>query len=194
MAGFNLLRYPTLDRQAHLRRQWRAGLSGVVLGGALAGLAVQWAAWQTEHLLQTRQALQAELSERQRQVALRQQQAGQNQAMGQQLTQLTQLQKQQQAWTLLQSAVIEEAQSQGLRLQRLQVESGRLEIQAQAPHVQAMSRAAQRLSERWAQPLHLSSLEVLPAAQALSPQVSFVWQGTWPGLTDGVVSPHKARP
>jgi hypothetical protein len=194
MPGFNLLQYPTLDRQESVRRQWRVGLVGVVLGGALAACAVQWLAWQTEHLLLRRQGLQTELSERKRQVELHQQQAVQNQTIRQQLTQLTQLQHQQQAWTLLQSAVMEEAQSQGLRLQRLQVESGRLEIHGQAPTVQAMSHAAQRLSARWGQPLHLSSLEAAHVDHAAPSGVSFVWQGTWAGLTNDVVLLNKAKP
>ncbi|MGV0961508.1 MAG: hypothetical protein ACOYB1_16915 [Limnohabitans sp.] len=194
MPGFNLLHYPMLDRQARARRQWRVGWTGVLVGGVLAACAVQWASRQTEQLLQTRQGLQAELNARKRQVEVRQQQALQNQSIGQQLTQLMQLQNQLQAWALLQSAVLQEAQGQGLRLQRLQVESGRFEIHGHAPTVQAMSRAAQRLSERFGLPLHLSSLEAVASDHAVSTAVSFVWQGTWPGLTHGAAAPNKAAP
>jgi hypothetical protein len=92
---------------------------------------------------------------------------------------------------LLQSSVLEEAQSLGLSLQRLHVEAGRIDIQGQAPTAQAMTRAVQRLSERWGQPLHLVSLEASSAAASV---VTFVWQGTWPGVADGVVSLNKAKP
>jgi hypothetical protein len=194
MPGFNLLHYPTLERQKSVRRLWRVGMLGVVFGGVLAACAVQWAIRQTEHLLQTRQGLQAQLNERKRLVEWHQQLVLQNQSTRQQLTQLAQLQNQQQAWALLHRALLEEAQGQGLHLQRLQVESGRFEIHGQAPTVQAMSRVAQRLSERWQQPLQLSSLEARPEGQAASPVVTFVWQGTWPGLTDGLAAPNKAKP
>jgi hypothetical protein len=194
MPDFNLLHYPTLDRQQSLRRQWRSGLVGAFLGIALAGSAVAWWSWQTEQLQQTRQSVQAQWVERKRQTDLRQQQRQQDQSVQQQLAQLSLLQSRQQAWLLLQSSVMEEAQSQGLRLQRLQVEAGRVEIQGQAPSAQVMSDAAQRLSDRWGQPLHLLSLEALPASEAASKGVSFVWQGTWPGLTEAVVQTHKARP
>ena len=132
MPDFNLLHYPTLDRQESLRRQWRSGWVGVVLGAMLAGSAVPWWLWQTDHLQQSLQVLQARLAERKRQTEWRQQQRLQDQADRQQLTQLSQLQSQQQAWALLQSSVMEEAQSQGLRFQRLQVETGRMEIHGQA--------------------------------------------------------------
>ncbi len=194
MPDFNLLHFPTLDRQQTLRRQWRSGLVGAFLGIALAGSAVAWWSWQTEVLQKTRQGLQAQLMERRRQSELRQQERLQDQSVQQQLTQLSQLQLRQQAWLLLQSSVMEEAQSQGLRFQRLQVEAGRLEIQGEAPSAQVMSRAAQRLSERWGQPLHLLSLEALPASDVASTGMSFVWQGTWPDLADGAVHTHKARP
>jgi hypothetical protein len=141
-----------------------------------------------------RQGLQTQLAERKRQTDLRQQQRLQDQSVQQQLTQLSLLQSRQQAWLLLQSSVMAEAQSQGLRLQRLQVEAGRVEIHGQAPSAQAMSTAVQRLSEHWGQPLHLLSLEALSASDVASTGVSFVWQGTWPGLTDVAVSSSKPRP
>lgn len=193
MSGFNLLHFPTLDRQQSRRRQWRAVWIGVGLGAVLAGSWVQWQLWQTDQLHQSLHELQGQLSERKRQIESRQQQAQKNQVLHQQLTQLARLQSQQQAWTLLQSSVLEEAQSLGLSLQRLHVEAGRIDIQGQAPTAQAMTRAAQRLSERWGQPLHLVSLEASSADTAAS-AVTFVWQGTWPGVADGVVSLNKAKP
>lgn len=194
MPDFNLLHYPTLDRQESLWRQWRSGLAGLFVGVAVTGSALAWWSWQTEQLQQMRQGVQAQVVERKRQTDLREQQRLQDQSVQQQLAQLSQLQSRQQAWLLLQSSVMAEAQSQGLRLQRLQVEAGRVEIHGQAPSAQVMSGAAQRLSERWGQPVHLLSLEALPASDVASTGVSFVWQGTWPGLTDGAIPISKARP
>lgn len=152
MSGFNLLHFPTLDRQASLRRRWRSGWMGAALGAVLAGIGVQWQSWQTDQLHQALQDLQSQLAERKRQTEWRQLQTQQNQIQIQQLAQLGQLQSQQQAWTLLQSSVLEQAKSLGLVLQRLQVESGRIEIQGHAPTAQAMARAVQQLSERWGSP------------------------------------------
>jgi TolA-binding protein len=194
MTGFNLLRFPTLERQQREKRRWRSGWMGAGVGAVLAGGWMQWQSWQTDHLHQTLQGLQIQLAERQRQTQSQRQQAQQNQMQREQWAQLDRLQTQQQAWTLLQGSVLEEAQIQGLVLQRLQVDAGRIDIQGHAPTVQAMTRALQRLSERWGQPLHLSSLETFASGDFASTGVSFSWQGTWPALGDKATQQGQAKP
>jgi hypothetical protein len=194
MSGFNLLHYPTLDRLDRQRRRWRSGWIGAACGAMLAGSWVQWQSLQTEALQSTLTDLQARLGERQRQATGRQQQASQNQILRQQLDQLSVLQAQQQAWHRLHSGLLQEARSAGLVLQRLQVEAGRIDIQGQAPSAQAMTRAAQQLAQRWDQPLHLLSLEAVPAQGEASSAVSFVWQGRWPALADGSAPTSKVQP
>lgn len=194
MSDFNLLHFPTLDRQDRQRRRWRSGWIGAACGAALAGVWVQWQSLQTEALQRSLRDLQARLGERQQQAAGRQQQAAQNQIVRQQLAQLSVLQAQQHAWHRLHSGLLQEARSVGLVLQRLHVEAGRIDIQGQAPSAQAMTRAAQQLAQRWDQPLHLLSLETLPAQGAAPSAVSFVWQASWPGLVDGAAPLNKAQP
>ncbi len=82
----------------------------------------------------------------------------------------------------------------GLHLQRLQVEADRIEVQGQAPSAQVMTRALQALSQHWGHGLHLLSQEAAWASVTPSSELSFVWQGTWPGLSHGQVSENKAKP
>ena len=194
MAGFNLLKFPTLDRRQRGQRRWRLGWMGAGVGAVLAGGWVQWQSWQTDQLHQTLHGLQIRWAERQRQTQSHRQQAQHHQIQREQLDQLARLQTQHQAWTLLHGSLLEEARSQGFILQRLQVEAGRIEIQGQAPNTHAMTSALQRLSARWGQPLHLSSLEAWAAGDTASTGVSFTWQGTWPALANGLVLPSKAKP
>ncbi|WP_108412853.1 hypothetical protein [Limnohabitans sp. Jir72] len=193
MADFNLLHFPTLDRQETWRRQWHSGWMGVAFGFVLAGCWVQWQIIETDKLQQALHELQTRLNERQRQAQLHQQAAKRNQALQQQWTQLTQLQSRQHVWTLFQSSLLEDAQRLGLSLQRLQVEAGRIDIQGQAPTAQAMSHALQHLSERWGQPLRLVSMEMMSVGDAALSPVSFAWQANWPGLGDTVVPLTQAK-
>jgi hypothetical protein len=194
MTGFNLLHYPTLDLQTRLRRRWLALGLGAAWGVLLAGGCLQWQVWQTHQLRQTLQGLQTRVSEHTRQTEAVQLQRQKNQAHMAQTTGLTRLQTQQSAWTLLQSSLLEEASVHGLHLQRLQVEEDRIEVHGQAPSAQVMTRALQALSQRWGHGLHLLSQEAVWTSVTPSPELSFVWQGTWPGLSHRQVSENKAKP
>lgn len=192
MAHFNLLRFPTLERQQKWRQQWQTAGLGALLGALLAagGLAVQ--SFQMDPLVSQTQALRSQLDERQRWAQTRQQQQAQNQLIRQQLTQLEKLQSQQQAWVLLHAGLQEVLPHQGIRLQRLQAEAGRLDLQGQAANAQAVGSGAQKLAERWGIPLNLQSLEADGTVQGSS-TLSLAWQAPWPALQDGVAS-AKARP
>ncbi len=194
MSGFNLLHYPTLDQHLRLRRRWLALGLGAAWGVLLAGGWLQWQIGQTEQLRQTLQGHESRWKEHTRQAEAGQLLRQQNQAQNAQTAWLTRVQTQQSAWTVLQSSLLEEAPRHGLHLQRLQVEADRIEVHGQAPSAQAMNRALQALSKRWGHGLYLLSQEAALAADTPAPGVSFVWQGTWPGLSDGPVSDSKVKP
>lgn len=189
--SLNLLNYPTLERQQRLRRQGRAGGLGAAAGAVMAGVALYGMSWQTDGVDAQKKALQAQLDERQRKGQARQQRQAQNQELQQVLTQLGQMQTHQQAWTHVLSGLQEVLPQQGLRLQRLQVEAGRIDAQGLAPDAASITRAAQPLSERWGVPLILQSLET-DASNAQG--VSFAWQASWPALVDGALPLNRSKP
>lgn len=190
-SGLNLLRYPTLARQQRWHRQGRAGLLGAGAGALVAGVALGGISWQTDTWMAETQSLQARLDERQRKVIAGQQRQAQNQQLQQVLAQLGPLQTHQLAWLQLQSGLQEALPQHGLRLQKLQVEAGRIEMHGQAQDAQAIGRAAQSLSERWGVPLSLQSLEA-DASKAQS--VSWAWQAHWPALADAAQPTQGGKP
>lgn len=192
MPYFNLLRFPTLERQQKWRQHWQTGGLGALLGALLAGGGLVLQSFETDQLAVQTHALKSQLAEHQRRAHVRQQQQAQNQLIHQQLTHLSQLQTQQQAWVRLHSGLWDVLPHDGIRLQRLQVEAGQLDLQGQAANAQAVSRAAQKLSEHWDIPLKLQSLEAHGGALDAS-MLSLAWQAQWPALQDGAVS-GKAPP
>ena len=66
MADFNLLHYPTLDRQQRWRRQWRMAGMGAGLGAALTGSVLTVWAWQLDSLRDQTRELQGQLAEHKR--------------------------------------------------------------------------------------------------------------------------------
>jgi hypothetical protein len=190
-SGLNLLRYPTLERQQRRRRQGRAGLLGAGAGALMAGAALCAMSWQTDTWMAETQTLQARLDERQRKVIAGQQQQAENQKLQLVLAQLSPLQTHQPAWQQFQRGLQEALPQHGLRLQRLQVEAGRIEMYGQAQDTQAIGRAAQSLSERWAVPLSLQSLE---ADASKAPSVSWAWQAHWPALADASKPTQGGKP
>lgn len=190
-AGLNLLRYPTLARQQRLHRHGREGLLGAGAGALMAGAALLALSWRTDTLMVETQSLQAQLDERHRQVLAGQQRRAHNQQLQQVVTQLGPLQTQQLAWGQLHSGLQEVLPQHGLRLHRLQVESGRIDVHGQALDAQAIGRAAQALTERWGVPLALQSLEA-DATQGQT--VSFAWQASWPALAFGAGPSQRSKP
>lgn len=192
MAHFNLLRFPTLERQQKWRQQWQTSALGVLLGTLLAAGGLAVLSFQADQLAAQTQALRGQLAERQRWARTLQQQQVQNQLIRQQLTQLEQLQSQQQAWVLLHSGLLQVPPHHGIRMQRLQVEAGQLDLQGRATSAQALSSVAQMLTERWGISLNLLSLEADGTARDAA-ALSFAWQGQWPALVNAV-APGKAKP
>ena len=192
MAHFNLLRFPTLEREQKQRQQWQTAGLGALLGALLAGSVLAVQCFETDQLVAQTQGLRSQLAERQRLAHTRQEQQVQNQLIRQQLSQLEQLQSQQQAWVLLHRGLLEVPPHHGIRLQRLQVEAGQLDLQGQAASAQAVSSVAQMLAERWGVPLNLQSLESDGAARDAA-ALSFAWQCQWPALLNAV-APGKAKP
>jgi hypothetical protein len=192
MAHFNLLRFPTLERQEKLRQQWQTAGLGALLGALLGAGCLMLQSFQTDQLAAQAHGLRSQLAERQRLAQTRQQQQVQNQLIRQQLAQLGQLQSQQQAWVLMHRGLLEVPPHLGIRLERLQVQAGQLDLQGQAASPRGVSSAAQKLSERWGIPLNLQSLEADGAVLGAS-ALSFSWQGQWPALMNGA-EPDKARP
>jgi Tfp pilus assembly protein PilN len=193
MVGLNLLRFPTLERQQQSRRRWLFIGAGLVLGGVLAAGGLSVLAGQTEQLKLQTQKVQNQLAESKRAAQTRQQQQMHLQLVGQQLRQLTHLKSQQEAWVEMQSSLLDVIPGQGVRLQRLQVEAGRIDLQGHAAHVPAMSLVAQMLAERWGTPLHLQSVETGGAATGAS-AFSFAWQGQWSALDLGSGPSRKGQP
>jgi Tfp pilus assembly protein PilN len=193
MVDLNLLRFPTLERQQQSRRRWLFIGAGLVLGGVLAAGGLSVLARQTEQLKLQTQRVQNQLAESKRAAQTRQQQQMHLQLVGQQLRQLTHLKSQQEAWVEMQSSLLDVIPGQGVRLQRLQVEAGRIDLQGHAAHVPAMSLVAQMLAERWGTPLHLQSVETGGAATGAS-AFSFAWQGQWSALDLGSGPSRKGQP
>ncbi|MEY4733619.1 MAG: hypothetical protein RLZZ464_1685 [Pseudomonadota bacterium] len=193
MADFNLLRYPTLDRQQRLRRQWRMAGMGAGLGAALVGSVLMVWAWQIDSLRDQTRDFQSQLEAHKRLAKERQQRLAKNQEVQKVAAQLVQLQAHQQAWSLLHTGLMEVTLGDGLRLQRLQVESGRIDLQGHAPQAQTIAHVAQRLSERWGVSLSLQSLEAHPAGEGAQ-SVSFAWQASWAALADGAVPVTVVKP
>ena len=193
MADFNLLHYPTLDRQQRLQRQWRMLGMGAGLGAALAGSVLTAWSWQIDSLRDQTRVLQSQLAEHKRLDKERQQRLAKNQEVQKISAHLVQLQVHQQAWGLLHSGLMEVASGDGLRLQRLQVEAGRIDLQGHAPQAKTIAHVAQRLSERWGVSLSLQSLEAHPAGEGAQ-SVSFAWHASWAALADGAVPVIVGKP
>jgi hypothetical protein len=188
MGDFNLMRYPTLVHQERLRQRMWGFMSGWTGSCVLAWVALQCLSMNTDALRHDLHHLQQQAVERQQQTQAAQGLAVQRQSQARQHAFLAQVQAQQQASLRLHTALQDEATRSGLSLQRLQIESDRLEVQAQAPHAQAVTGAGQRLSERLGQPLTLASLSEAPqdagASAGRLQAVAFSWQGAWPRLAD----------
>ena len=193
MTSLNLLRFPTLQRQQQSRQMWQLIGVGLVLGSMAAAGVLSVLSVHTDRLEVQTQRLQKQLAERKRWAQTQQEQQIQQQRISHQMAQLSQLQSQQEAWLLLQQGLLELIPGQGVHLQRLQVEAGRMDLQGHASHVQAMNLVAQKLAERWGIGVHLQTLESDGAAMGAS-AVSFAWQSQWPALGAGAGLSGKAKP
>jgi hypothetical protein len=81
----------------------------------------------------------------------------------------------------------DEAQASGLRLERMQAEALKIELQGTTHRAQALPESRQRLSDSLQQPLHLVSM-----TSGVQGTTSFVWQAPWSAAPGGVT--HAPAP
>lgn len=197
---FNLLRYPAGVRQERLRQQLGVFLAGLVGTLLLAWAGLQVVAMRTSTLQQELRRLQALATQQQAQAKAAQQRAQDGQVRQRLQNHLMRVSQQQQALADVHAALQDEAPRSGLKFQRLHIESGRLELQAQAPDAQRMGLAGQALSERLGQTLAVAGLnEVVSSGESHDTRpgvghlaVAVTWQGAWPALQTGA-RPDAAR-
>jgi hypothetical protein len=187
MSGaFNLLHYPNLAQQQRRRHRWVTGVIGAGLGSALAWGFLLWQAAKTETLLTEQRQLQRNVAERTQRLKVLDAQRAQAQVQRLQRQQLSQISQHQQTWNVWHQALQAEAQRSNLRLERLQAEGDKLELQGFAPSVTSMTAARQQLAEHWGQSVNLASLTATNTSgesdSARSAQVSFVWQVAWTSI------------
>lgn len=185
-AAFNLMHYPNLVQQQRRRHRWVTGVLGGGLGCALAWGLLMWQAAKTEALLTEQRQLQSRLAERTQRLKVLDAQRALAQVQHLQRQQLSQIAQHQQTWHVWHQALLAEAQRSNLRLERLQAEGDKLELQGFAPSVAFMTAARQQLAEHWGQAVNLASLTATNTSgesdSARSAQVSFVWQVAWSSI------------
>ena len=187
MRALNLLHYPGLARQQKVFHRWWSGLAGLLLGSALAWGSQQWQAVQTARLLQEQSHLQEALALRAQRVKEAVQLQTRSRLQAEQLGQLEQIALHQQAWVSLHEALHQEGH--GLRLQRLQAEAEKIELQGTMARFDAMTETRQNLSDQLDQTLGLTSITVGPGEA-----VSFVWQALWPAANGALKTPRSLAP
>ena len=187
MRALNLLHYPGLARQNRVFHRWWSGMAGLLLGSALAWGSQQWQAVQTARLLQEQSHLQEALVVHTQQTQESVQLQTRSRLQAEQLGQLEKVAQHQQAWVSLHEALHKEGH--GLRLQRLQAEAEKIELQGTMARFDAMTETRQNLSEQLDQTLGLTSITVGPGES-----VSFVWQAFWPAANGALKTPRSLTP
>ncbi len=175
MRSLNLLHYPSQARQQKVFHRWWSSLAGLLLGGALAWGWLQWQDLQTTGLQQEQKRLQANLAARTQQAKEAAHRQTQSRMHAQQLAHLKQVGQQQQAWLSLHDSLQTEARLSGLRLERLQAESEKIELHGSGMPVDRVNQAQRRLSDQLEFPLTFASITATGHEG-----VSFVLQAMWP--------------
>ena len=189
MRPLNLLNYPSLARQRKVFHHWWTGLAGLLVGSAVAWGWQQWQALDTERLQQAQSPLQAAWAARMQRAKEISSQQARWRLQAEQVVHLQQIAKHQKAWMALHTALQQEAEDRGLRLQGLQAEADKIELQGQMARFEAMSDARQSLSDQLGHSFDLTSSTVGPG-EALG----FVWQASWPAAQGGLVAPPARTP
>lgn len=187
MSGaFNLLHYPNLAQQQRRRHRWVTGLLGGAVGVVLAWVLVWWQEAKTESLRTEQRQLQSHMAQRTQRLKVLDAQRAQLQLQRLQRQQLSQIAQHQQTWNVWHQDLLAQAQRSSLRLERLQADGDKLELQGFAPSVPAMTAARQQLAEQWGQAVNLASLTASNTSGepdgAQSAQVAFVWQVAWSSI------------
>lgn len=192
MRHLNLLNHPSRAQERRVFHRWWSSLAGVLVGSLLAWGGQQWQMAQTLHLQKAQSQLQSAWLERTQQTREATRHQAQQRWQAEQVGQLQQIARHQQAWMVLHERLQEAAQEQGLRLARLHSDAGQVELQGEMSRFEAMAAAQQSLSGHLGQAVALKNVTVGPASQ-----VSFVWQthGTAlrgaPSDATAVTSPAK---
>lgn len=187
MRALNLLQYPSLSRQQKRRHQSWTSLAGLALGAGLAWAALHGLGVQTLRMQAEQQVLQARWVVQTQQAKAaqhRQLQAHQHFAHWQQWQRIQQHQR---AWVDWHESLQDEAQASGLRLERMQAEALKIELQGTTHRAQALPESRQSLSESLEQPLQLVSM-----TSGVQGTTSFVWQAPWSAAPGGVT--HAPAP
>jgi hypothetical protein len=184
MRALNLLRYPDLARKKQSFHRSLAGLLGLLLGACLTWGGQHWLALETARLKAEQSRLQTALRARQLQIQDHTSRQAQVRQQIEQWAHVQRIVQHQQNWASLHEQLLQESQSHGLRLVRLQFEADKLELQGKMRHVEAMAQVKHNLSAQWPQTLSLSSMTVGPTQE-----VHFVWQVPWPTDQEGASPP-----
>ncbi len=177
MRALNLLHYPSQARQKKVFHRCWTSLAGVLLGGVLAWSWLHWLDLQTEQLQQEQKRLQTSLASRTQMAKDAARRHTQSRVHAEQLAHVRQVAQHQQAWVALHESLQTQARQSGLRLERLQVESEKIELQGTGVHVEAITQAQQKLSDQLDHPLALTSITATPTAG-----VGFILQAKWSGV------------
>lgn len=175
MRALNALHYPNLDRrQKRLHQVWTACAGGCV-GAALAWGWQNGLESQTLQLQQAHSRLQAEWDARQQRAQDTARRQNQERMQQSQAVHLQHIAEHQQAWVALHEGLLQEAGSHGLQLTRLQVETGKIELQGSLTRLAAMAEVRQSVSAHLPQALAMTRMTIGPAQDG-----GFVWQAAWP--------------
>ena len=191
--AFNLLSYPMQAHRRRMRWRWGSAAAGLLAGACAGGGVLQLLQQDVATLSAERDRLQAQNAQAQSRL---QQDKARREALAlaqRQQNQLRLVQQHQQAWSRLQQALTEGVAHGDWRLERLQVDGERLELQGRIRDVRSLAAAQQRVSEALHSPLMLVSLLARPAdgqeRRAGEVEPVFVWQGAWPA----VAAPPETR-
>jgi hypothetical protein len=185
MRALNALRYPSQVRRQKLFHHVWTACAGWCVGMGMAWGWQQWQEVQTAQLQQTHKRLQSDWDTRKSQAqdaAWRQNQGRMEQA---QALQLQQIAEHQQAWVALHDRLLNEEASHGLQLARLQVETGKIELQGSLNRLAEMAQVRQSVSAHLPQALTMTRMTV-----GLDQEGVFVWQASWPAAQP----PHLTSP
>lgn len=161
MTPFNLLHYPALASQRRrFHRRWTS-LAGLVVGAAVAGWSVQAAQESAGQLQLERIRLQKQWAAQNMQWQGLQKQQDLQKTWQLQSAHLEKLKHQHMTWLALHQTLQQEAGSDSVQFELLQLEGGKLALHGQAPNLMLMESTRTRFSQSFSQlpatnPLQLS--------------------------------------
>jgi hypothetical protein len=176
MRPFNLLNHPGLAQQRRVFHRGWSSVAGVIVGCLLAWSVQQWQKAETLRLQLASRYLQSEWLARTQQSKDQAHQQSLQRLQVEQAAHLQQIAMHQQAWMAVHERMQEMAVG-GLRLSRLQSDTGHVAWHGEFSRFEVMAAARQSLSDQLGQNVTLKDMTTGPASQ-----VGFVWQTTWPAL------------